>query len=147
MTTGCLVPIIEGNERRPAGGRHARDGRANVRSQQTYPPVAPVSGDGAVPYPGRVEDAHRTRLHRDLPGDPGAGTGNWSPPAQRHVHVQGGPHVADTAPQALVEGLDFDKMKQDRSWLSSTTGPAQRQIDLFRMGFARVLEPKGYTVW
>ena len=65
-------------------------------------------------------------VHRDLPRRPRGEDGEaWSPPATTPCsRPRGIPASKDTAPQALVEGLDFDKMKQEYGVLgASLNGP------------------------
>jgi len=112
------------------------DGRANVvRSRRTLRVARGV---------WRRRGCHIQRwrtltdaLHRDLLATREPARANWSPPASTPCTRPGGP-VARHRSAGAGRGLDFDKMKQEfGSWLSSNNRPAQRQIDLFRMGFAR----------
>jgi hypothetical protein len=88
-------------------------------------PVPTVLADGANAKCRRVEGMHKTRFieiflaHRD------ATTGKLVAECYNTMFTsQGIPDSKDTAPQALVEGLDFEKMKQDFGVLgASLNGP------------------------
>ncbi len=83
-------------------------------AQQTPTVVPKILSDGAGAKPTRVDNMHKTRFieiflaHRD------AKTGK--PVAECYNTMftpRGIPASKDTAPQARVEGLDFDAMKQE----------------------------------
>jgi hypothetical protein len=84
-----------------------------------------VSGDGKGAKPGRVDQMHQVRFieiflaHRD------AQTGHLVAECYNPMFASKGiPASRDTAPQALVEGLDFAKMKTDYGVLgASLNGP------------------------
>ena len=101
-----------------------------ARSQPDHgakPPTASASvlDDGAGAKPGRVGHMHETRFieiflaHRD------AKTGMLVAECYNTMFTPNGiPASKNTAPQALVEGLDFAKMKTDYSLLgASLNGP------------------------
>ena len=84
-----------------------------------------VSGDGQGAKPGRVDQMHQARFieiflaHRD------ATTGHLVAECYNSMFASRGiPTSRDTAPQALVEGLDFARMKTDYGVLgASLNGP------------------------
>jgi hypothetical protein len=86
---------------------------------------ASVLNDGVGAKPGRVNNMHQTRFieiflaHRD------AKTGKLVAECYNTLFTPNGiPASKDTAPQALVEGLDFAKMKTDYGLLgASLNGP------------------------
>lgn len=87
------------------------------------PPVVLRDGEGAVSR--RFDGMHQTRFieiflaHRD------AKTGTLVAECYNSIFTSGGiPASKDTAPQALVEGLDFEAMKKDYGVLgASLNGP------------------------
>ena len=94
-------------------------------AQQPSPAVPKVLADGAGAKSGRVENMHKTRFveiflaHRD------AKSGKLVAECYNTMFTPKGiPASKDTAPQALVEGLDFAKMKTDYGVLgASLNGP------------------------
>jgi hypothetical protein len=83
-------------------------------AQQTPPVVPEVVSDGAGAKPKRVDKMHKTRFieiflaHRD------AKTGKPVAECYNTMFTSKGiPASKDTAPQAQVEGLDFDAMKKE----------------------------------
>jgi hypothetical protein len=94
-------------------------------SQQPSPAEPKVLADGANAKSGRVESMHKTRFleiflaHRD------AKSGKLVAECYNTMFTPKGiPASKDTAPQALVEGLDFKKMKTDYGVLgASLNGP------------------------
>ena len=78
-------------------------------------PAAPnVLSDGAGAKPGRVDNLHRTRFIEIFLAHPDAKTGKLVAECYNTLFTSKGiPASKDTAPQALVEGLDFAKMKTD----------------------------------
>jgi hypothetical protein len=77
-------------------------------------PASKVDADGAAAKPGRVDHMHKARYieiflaHRD------AKTGALVAECYNSMFTpQGIPASKDTAPQALVEGLDFARMKTE----------------------------------
>ena len=105
-------------------------------------PTAPkVLADGVGAKPGRFDNMHKTRFieiflaHRD------AKTGKLVAECYNTMFTPNGiPASKDTAPQALVEGLDFAKMKTDFGVLgASLNGPKLWLPDWteFNMGVER----------
>ena len=94
-------------------------------AQQPSPAEPKVLADGANATSGRVENMHKTRFieiflaHRD------AKSGKLVAECYNTMFTPKGiPASKDTAPQALVEGLDFAKMKTDYGVLgASLNGP------------------------
>jgi hypothetical protein len=88
-------------------------------------PAPTILADGAKAEFRRVENMHKTRFieiflaHRD------AKTGKLVAECYNTMFTsQGIPESKDTAPQALVEGLDFEKMKKEYRVLgASLNGP------------------------
>ena len=94
-------------------------------AQETTSAEPKVLADGAGAKSGRVDNMHQTRFieiflaHRD------AKTGKLVAECYNTMFTSKGiPASKDTAPQALVEGLDFAKMKTDYGVLgASLNGP------------------------
>jgi hypothetical protein len=119
---------------------------------QSAPALPAVLGDGAGAQYKRVENMHQTRFIEIFLAAREAGTGNMVAACFNTMFTSKGiPASKDTAPQALVEGLDFEKMKQEygvlgaslngpKLWLSDWT-----DIDVGRNGsstaFGRVGSP------
>ena len=84
-----------------------------------------VLGDGAGAQYKRVDNMHQTRFIEIFLAARDAGTGNMVAACFNTMFTSKGiPASKDTAPQALVEGLDFDKMKKDFGVLgASLNGP------------------------
>jgi hypothetical protein len=97
----------------------------NLPASAEEAPVPTVLADGANAKSRRVEGMHKTRFveiflaHRD------AKTGKLVAECYNTMFTsQGIPESKDTAPQAPVEGLDFEKMKKDFGVLgASLNGP------------------------
>jgi hypothetical protein len=90
------------------------------------PPAQPaVLGDGAGAISKRVENLHQTRFIEIFLAAREAKTGNMVAACFNTIFTSKGiPASKDTAPQALVEGLDFEKMKQEYGVLgASLNGP------------------------
>ena len=112
LLTGCEKPT---------------DNAASATSDSPKQPNASMSvlNDGVGAKSGRVENMHLTRFieiflaHRD------AKTGKLVAECYNTMFTSKGvPASKDTAPQALVEGLDFAKMKTDYGVLgASLNGP------------------------
>jgi hypothetical protein len=112
LLTGCKKPA---------------DPSASATSDSPKPPTATLSvlNDGVGAKAGRVDNMHKTRFieiffaHRD------AKTGKLVAECYNTMFTsQGIPASKDTAPQALVEGLDFAKLKADYGVLgASLNGP------------------------
>jgi len=83
-------------------------------AQQTPPVVAKVVADGAGAKPKRVDNTHKTRFIEIFLAHREAKTGKPLAECYNTMFTAGGiPTSKDTAPQARVEGLDFDAMKKD----------------------------------
>jgi len=73
-----------------------------------------VLADGANAKSGRVENMHMTRFIEIFLAAPDATTGKLVAACYNTMFTpQGIPASKNTAPQELVEGLDFEKMKQE----------------------------------
>lgn len=74
---------------------------------------------------GRVDGMHRTRYLEIFLAGREAATGNLVAACYNPMYLPGGiPESKDTAPQALVEGIDVDKLKQEYDLLgASLNGP------------------------
>lgn len=73
-----------------------------------------VLNDGANAKPGRFENMHKTRFIELFLALPDPATGKLVAPCYNTMFTpQGIPASKNTAPQELVEGLDFAKMKQE----------------------------------
>ena len=88
-----------------------------LAQQAAAPPAAAaqpaVLGDGAGAKSKRVENMHQTRFIEIFLAGREAKTGNMVAACFNTMFTSKGiPASKDTAPQALVEGLDFDKMKK-----------------------------------
>lgn len=82
--------------------------------QQPAPAAPKVLADGANAKPVRVENMHMTRFIEIFLAAPDAKTGKLVAACFNTMFTpQGIPASKDTAPQALVEGLDFTKMKSE----------------------------------
>jgi hypothetical protein len=98
-------------------------------AQKPPAPSAPaqpaVLGDGAGATYKRVENMHQTRFIEIFLAAREAGTGNLVAACFNTLFTSKGiPASKDTAPQALVEGLDFEKMKTEYDVIgASLNGP------------------------
>jgi hypothetical protein len=73
-----------------------------------------VLNDGANAKPMRVENMHLTRFIEIFLATPDPKTGKLVAPCYNTMFTPDGiPASRNTAPQELVEGLDFEKMKQE----------------------------------
>lgn len=73
-----------------------------------------VLDDGAGAKSGRFDNMHKTRFIEIFLAHPDAKTGKLAAECYNSMFTAKGiPASKDTAPQALVEGLDFAKMKSD----------------------------------
>jgi hypothetical protein len=98
---------------------------SSIGRAEEVPPAPAILADGANAKSKRVENMHQTRFieiflaHRD------AKTGKLVAECYNTMFTSKGiPGSKDTAPQALVEGLDFEKMKKDLGVLgASLNGP------------------------
>jgi len=83
------------------------------------PPAAAapkVLDDGAGAKSGRFDNMHKTRFIEIFLAHPDAKTGKLAAECYNSMFTAKGiPASKDTAPQALVEGLDFARMKSDYS--------------------------------
>mgnify|MGYP003460435017 CR=1 FL=1 len=93
-------------------------------AQQAPAPPA-VLGDGAGAKYKRVENMHQTRFIEIFLAGREAKTGNMVAACFNTMFTSKGiPASKDTAPQALVAGLDFEKMKKEYGVLgASLNGP------------------------
>ena len=113
MTTGMLTAVLVAAT------------LAGTFAQETSTGGSKVLTDGAGAKSGRFDNMHMTRFieiflaHRD------AKTGKLAAECYNSIFTAKGiPASKDTAPQSLVEGLDFDKMKKDYGVLgASLNGP------------------------
>ena len=98
-------------------------GRATA--QQPGPPEPAVLGDGAGAKTKRVENMHQVRFIEIFLAGREAKTGNLVAACYNTMFTSKGiPKSKDTAPQASVEGLNFDKMKKEYGVLgASLNGP------------------------
>ena len=99
-------------------------GAVSLAAQQA-PAVPEVLGDGAGAVFRRVDNMHQTRFVEIFLAAREAGTGNIVAACFNTMFTSGGiPVSKDTAPQALVEGLDFAKLKAQYGVLgASLNGP------------------------
>jgi len=87
---------------------------APTRAQEKSAAAPKVLADGAGAKPGRVDNLHKTRFIEIFLAHPDAKTGKLVAECYNTLFTSNGiPASKDTAPQALVEGLDFAKMKTD----------------------------------
>lgn len=86
-------------------------------------PAVLRDGDGAVF--GRVDDMRHVRYIEIFLAGREASTGNVVAACYNTMYTKAGiPTTRDTAPQALVEGLDFDQLKSEHGLLAaSLNGP------------------------
>lgn len=89
------------------------------------PDEPPVLRDGEGAVFGRLDGLHRTRYIEIFLAGREAETGNVVAACYNSMFTkEGGPPSKDVAPQALVEGIDFDKLKTDYGLLgASLNGP------------------------
>lgn len=94
-------------------------------AQETTSEEPKVLADGANVKSGRVDNMHKTRFIEIFLAAHEAKTGNLVAACYNTMFTSKGiPASKDTAPQKLVEGLDFTKMKQDYGVLgASLNGP------------------------
>jgi hypothetical protein len=99
----------------------AQEGRA----PHTVPAEPAVLGDGERAKFKRVENLHKVRFIEIFLAAREAKTGGMVAACYNTLFTSRGiPTSKDTAPQALVEGLDFDRMKQEYGVLgASLNGP------------------------
>jgi hypothetical protein len=92
-------------------------------SQVPHEPAVLRDGEGAVF--GRVEGMHRTRYIEIFLAGREAKTGNLVAACYNPMFTKNGiPASRDVAPQALLEGIDLDKLKTDYGLLgASLNGP------------------------
>lgn len=95
-----------------------------VRAQNA-PTTPAVLGDGAGAQYMRVDNMHQVRYIELFLAGRDAVTGNIVAAVYNSMFTPAGiPASRDTAPQALVEGLDFEQMKKDYGLLgASLNGP------------------------
>ena len=94
-------------------------------AQETSPAEPKVLADGVGAKFKRVDNLHKVRYIEIFLAGRKAKTGNMVAACYNSMFTSKGvPESKDTAPQALVEGLDFDKMKKDYGLLgASLNGP------------------------
>ena len=94
-------------------------------AQDASPAVPEVLADGRGAQFKRVDDMHKVRYIEIFLAARDAGTGKIVAACYNPMYTaKGTPASRDTAPQALVEGLDFEKMKQEYGVLgASLNGP------------------------
>jgi hypothetical protein len=87
-------------------------------------PAPTILADGANAKSRRVENMHKTRFIENFLAHRDATTGKLVAECYNTMFTSKGiPDSKDTAPQALVEGLDFEKMKQEFFNVYDKTGP------------------------
>jgi hypothetical protein len=87
---------------------------APAGAQKTSATACKVLADGAGAKAGRVDNMHKTRFIEIFLAHPDAKTGELVAECYNTMFTSKGiPASKDTAPQALVVGLDFAKMKTD----------------------------------
>lgn len=85
-----------------------------VTAQQPSPTVPKVLADGAGAKPGRVDNMHLVRYIEMFLAFRDPKTGNFVAGCYNPMFTSKGiPASKDTAPQALVEGLDFERFKKE----------------------------------
>jgi hypothetical protein len=83
-------------------------------TQENAPARPVVANDGADAKKSRVEGMHKTRYIEIFLAYPDAATGKISAACYNTMFTPAGiPDSRDTAPQARVEGLDFEQMKKE----------------------------------
>jgi hypothetical protein len=83
-------------------------------AQKTSSPEPGVLADGKGARKKHVDNMHKVRFIEIFLAGREAKTGNMVAACYNSMFIPGGiPASKNTAPQELVEGLDFDKMKQD----------------------------------
>jgi hypothetical protein len=94
-------------------------------AQETSPKESKVLADGAGAKFKRVDNLHQVRFIEIFLADRDAKTGNLVAACFNTMFTSKNiPASKDTAPQKLVEGLDFDKMKKEYGVLgASLNGP------------------------
>lgn len=94
-------------------------------AQEASPASPAVLADGRGAQFRRVDGMHKVRFIEIFLAAREAGTGKMVAAVYNPMYTAGGiPASRDTAPQALVEGLDFEKMKQEFGLLgASLNGP------------------------
>ena len=120
----CCLPFW-GPCRGPARNNRLRNNHLQQPPAQSAPAQPAVLGDGAGAQYKRVENMHQTRFIEIFLAAREASTGNMVAACFNTMFTSKGiPASKDTAPQALVEGLDFEKMKQEYGVLgASLNGP------------------------
>jgi len=94
------------------GNKSVKTGDQNESKDSTV--TVNVLNDGANAKPGRVENMHMTRYIEIFLAAPDVNTGKLVAACYNTMFTPDGiPASKNTAPQELVEGLDFDLMKQE----------------------------------
>ena len=101
-----------------------KTGTAMVKMAQDTQKIN-ILADGANAKPGRVENMHMTRFIEIFLAAPDAATGKLVAACYNTMFTsQGIPASKNTAPQELVEGLDFPRMKTEYAVVgASLNGP------------------------
>ena len=104
---------------------------AQDAQKETSPKMPEVLSDGANAKLGRADHLHHVRYIEIFLAAPDAKTGKLVAACYNTTfNPTGIPATKDTAPQALVEGLDFKKMKTDFGVVgASLNGPKLWMID------------------
>ena len=97
----------------------------NAGASQAVSAEAKVIKDGSNAKPGRVENMHLTRYIEMFLAFRDPTTGKFVAACYNPMFTSKGiPATRDTAPQALVEGLDFEKIKKEYNLVgASLNGP------------------------
>jgi hypothetical protein len=94
------------------GNKSGKSGNPDESKDSTV--AVNILNDGVNAKPGRVENMHLTRFIEIFLATPDPKTGKLVAPCYNSMFTaQGIPTSKNTAPQELVAGLDFDKMKQE----------------------------------
>jgi hypothetical protein len=94
------------------GNKSAKSDSQNESKDSTV--AVKILNDGANAKPGRVENMHMVRYIEIFLAFPDPKTGKLVAACYNPMFTPDGiPASKNTAPQELVEGLDFDKMKQE----------------------------------
>jgi hypothetical protein len=116
-----------------------------VPAQQPSPAAPEVLSDGANAKPGRADHLHHVRYIEIFLAAPDVKSGKLVAACYNtSFNPAGIPASKDTAPQALVEGLDFKKMKTEFGVAgASLNGPKLWMIDWAEMEVGNVRDFNG----
>jgi len=110
-TAICMVTILT-LFAASCGNKSGKPGNPNESKDSTV--VVNILNDGVNAKSGRVENMHMTRFIEIFLATPDPKTGKLVAPCYNTMFTpQGIPASKNTAPQELVAGLDFDKMKEE----------------------------------